>query len=243
MLLGSLMCGYLLIMELKYNSELISNDTDFGYRPPYDHKPALPTAYNNIMEIIVLGVMFFLSGIGNLTLFVTLFQRRSYLSRTEYFIIHLIVSHLIVTFVYMPIEVIWYLSVSWRFGDLGCRAYKLLSTTGFYMTSYATVVLSLDQCITVLFPFRIYVDGNCKVMAGIAWLIAVITSLPLVSGMQTLTNLYISWLAWSKRCLWMDFQQWPAWPVTWLRTYKCVCQSITGMNMSQLWRSHIYALQ
>lgn len=87
-----------------------------------------------------------LSSIGNITVLVLLLKRRSKRpSRVDTMLTHLAIADLLVTFIMMPLEIGWALTVSWEAGDFMCRTMSFLRTFGLYLSSFVLVCISVDR--------------------------------------------------------------------------------------------------
>ena len=164
---------------------LFSNCTDSGNHTT--SSPSIPADMlfndSNLMQVIVYSILFLGSAVGNLTVFVTLFINRHRRSRVNLFIMHLSVADLIVTFVMMPLEIGWSVSVAWKAGDLACRLFMFLRAFGFYLSSFILVGISLDRYFAIKHPLSLN-DGDRrgKLMLIFAWLFSTAASIPQVSA-------------------------------------------------------------
>lgn len=79
---------------------------------------------DNLISIITYSVLFLVSACGNLTVFVVLCcgEKGNGHLRVNLFVTHLTIADLIVTFIMMPTEIGWHVTVAWRAGDAACRA-------------------------------------------------------------------------------------------------------------------------
>ena len=114
--------------------------------PPDTHEIPRALTFNDdsLMSVLAYSVLFLVAATGNLTVFVTLCRHRRK-SRVNWFIMHLAIADMIVTFVMMPLEVAWHLTVSWRAGDAACRIAMFCRVFGFYLSSFILIVLCLDR--------------------------------------------------------------------------------------------------
>ena len=137
---------------------------------------------NSLMVVIGYSVLFLISAVGNLTVFLTLFRNRHRRSRVNLFIMHLSVADLIVTFLMMPLEIGWNLAVSWNAGDAACRVFMFLRAFGFYLSSFILVTISLDRYFAITHPLSLNdADRRGKLMLVLAWLFSIAASIPQVS--------------------------------------------------------------
>ena len=124
---------------------------------------------DELMSVLAYSILFVIAATGNLTVFLTLVKHRKK-SRVNWFIMHLAIADMIVTFVMMPLEVAWHLTVSWRAGDAACRIFMFLRVFGFYLSSSILIVICLDRYVLINFDtailFKMY---NIKLRSVIAF--------------------------------------------------------------------------
>lgn len=151
---------------------------------PYDTTllpPDMTFDEDNLMSVIVYCLLFVAAAVGNLTVFLTLFRNRHRKSRVNLFIMHLSVADLIVTFIMLPLETIWHITVSWRAGDIACRLLMFFRAFGLYLSSFILVVISLDRYFAILHPLSMSdAERRGKLMILLAWLFSAVASLPQV---------------------------------------------------------------
>lgn len=66
-------------------------------------------------------------------------------SRIDTMLTHLAIADLLVTFVMMPLEVGWSITVSWQAGDFMCRIMSFARVFGLYLSSFVLVCISVDR--------------------------------------------------------------------------------------------------
>lgn len=136
------------------------NESVFRERPaeiciPNDMK----LTQSSLITISVYTLLFCLSSIFNLTIIVYLKRKNLYeQSRIHRFMFQLIVADLMITFVTIPLEVGWKLSVYWRAGDIACRLFQFLRPMGIYLGSFVIISLCIDRWeIFFKFLFKIFI--------------------------------------------------------------------------------------
>ncbi len=143
---------------------------------------------DSLMAVIVYCVLFVIAALGNLTVFITLFRNRHRKSRVKLFIMHLSLADLIVTFIMLPLETIWHITVAWKAGDIACRLLMFFRAFGLYLSSFILVTISLDRYFAILHPLSMNdSDKRSKLMLTLAWLFSGVASLPQV-GPTTLIH-------------------------------------------------------
>ncbi|XP_031632169.1 gonadotropin-releasing hormone receptor isoform X2 [Contarinia nasturtii] len=132
------------------------------------------------LSIVVYSVLMVLSSIGNMTVLVLLLKRRKKRpSRIDTMLTHLAIADLLVTFIMMPLEIGWAITVSWKAGDFMCRLMSFLRTFGLYLSSFVLVCISVDRYFAVIKPMKLAgVDRRGKIMLCAAWISSSICSLP-----------------------------------------------------------------
>ena len=146
----------------------------------------------NMTQLIAYSLLFPLAAVGNLLVFVALFRNRHRKSRVNMMILHLSLADMIVTFVFLPTEITWHVTIEWVFGNFGCKVYKFLSAFGFYMSSMVLVCISLDRYFAVLYPLKVNdAQRRGKIMLFFAWLISAVISLPQVCCVDLFAFTYL----------------------------------------------------
>ena len=136
---------------------------------------------DNMMSVIAYCCLFVIAAIGNLTVLITLFRTRRRKSRVNCFIMHLAMADLIVTFVMLPLETAWHITVAWFAGELACRLLMFCRAFGFYLSSFVLVTISLDRYFSIVHPLSIHdADKRGKLLLLFAWLLSAASSLPQV---------------------------------------------------------------
>lgn len=102
-------------------------------------------------------------------------------SHVRMLIINLTVADLLVTFVVMPVDAVWNITVQWLAGDFACRLLMFLKLQAMYSCAFVTVVISLDRQSAILNPLAISkARQRNRVMLTVAWGMSVILSVPQV---------------------------------------------------------------
>lgn len=108
-------------------------------------------------------------------------------SHVRVLIINLTAADLLVTFIVMPVDAVWNITVQWLAGDLACRFLMFLKLQAMYSCAFVTVVISLDRQSAVLNPLAIAMaPKRNRLMLMVAWTMSVLFSIPQVRpGGQT----------------------------------------------------------
>uniref|UniRef100_A0A336MWG0 CSON007059 protein n=1 Tax=Culicoides sonorensis TaxID=179676 RepID=A0A336MWG0_CULSO len=132
------------------------------------------------LSIMVYSTLMLISAIGNLTVLTILIKRRMRgSSRIEIMLTHLAIADLMVTFLMMPLEIGWAVTVSWKGGDLMCRVMAFFRTFGLYLSSFILVCISIDRYYAVLRPLSLS-ENRGKIMVAVAWIFSCACSTPQV---------------------------------------------------------------
>ncbi|KAM9860575.1 putative gonadotropin-releasing hormone II receptor [Aulostomus maculatus] len=100
-------------------------------------------------------------------------------SHVRVLIINLTVADLLVTFIVMPVDAVWNITVQWLAGDFACRLLMFLKLQAMYSCAFVTVVISLDRQSAILNPLAISEAGKRnRVMLMAAWSMSALLSVP-----------------------------------------------------------------
>ncbi|XP_046476477.1 adipokinetic hormone/corazonin-related peptide receptor variant I-like [Neodiprion pinetum] len=153
------------------NRDLESEDVTFP--------PQLRFTEQSLSVVIVYCLLFVIAAVGNLTVFITLSRGRHRKSRISLMITHLAVADLLVTFLMIPLEVGWRLTVQWLAGNLACKVFLFLRAFGLYLSSNVLVCVSLDRYFAILHPLKLNdARRRGKIMLIIAWICSLIYAVP-----------------------------------------------------------------
>nr|WNE31494.1 GnRHR1-A subtype [Haliotis discus hannai] len=134
---------------------------------------------DNLVSVIAYSCLFLVAACGNLTVFITLFRNRNIKSRVNLFIMHLSIADLIVTFVMLPLETTWNITVAWKAGEAACRILMFFRAFGLYLSSFTLVTISLDRYFAIMRPLSLNdADKRGKIMLVLAWIFSFVASIP-----------------------------------------------------------------
>uniref|UniRef100_A0A3Q0RK72 Type II GnRH receptor n=1 Tax=Amphilophus citrinellus TaxID=61819 RepID=A0A3Q0RK72_AMPCI len=112
-------------------------------------------------------------------------------SHVRVLIINLTAADLLVTFIVMPVDAVWNITVQWLAGDLACRFLMFLKLQAMYSCAFVTVVISLDRQSAVLNPLAITMARKRNmVMLMVAWTMSVLFSIPQMFIFHNVTITY-----------------------------------------------------
>jgi gonadotropin-releasing hormone receptor len=134
---------------------------------------------DGLVSIITYSVLFIIATLGNLSVLCVLYRRLHV--GVNFFIVHLCIADSIVTFIMIPLEIGWHITVAWKASDFGCSFMMFFRIIGFYLSSFLVIMISLDRYIAVVHPL---LAGDAtrrrKVMLAISWVLSIIASMPQV---------------------------------------------------------------
>lgn len=139
-------------------------------------------ARNTVLAYLLL---FCIGAPGNLFVFISvgreIWRRQLFRSRIKVLVWHLATADLLVTFVVIPIEVFWRLTIQWHGGNALCKLAQFFRAFGLYLSSMVVVCISLDRFLAIVFPMKV-IGGMKRVrtMLAMAWSTAVLFALPQV---------------------------------------------------------------
>lgn len=102
-------------------------------------------------------------------------------SHVRMLIINLTMADMLVTFIVMPVDAVWNITVQWLAGDFACRLLMFLKLQAMYSCAFVTVVISLDRQSAILNPLAINkARQRNRVMLSVAWVMSFVLSVPQV---------------------------------------------------------------
>lgn len=132
---------------------------------------------DSLVSVVTYAVLFTVAAAGNLTLFIKLLRSRGNARVVSYYVIHLCVADMIVTFIMMPMEVGWHLTVSWLAGDAVCRLLMFCRAFGFYLSSFVLIAISVDRYVAVACPLsRADARWRARLLLSWAWILSAVAS-------------------------------------------------------------------
>ncbi|XP_032681192.1 gonadotropin-releasing hormone II receptor-like isoform X1 [Odontomachus brunneus] len=156
-----------------------------GVSPKYDYMDALidmNVKQGKMIKIIAYSILIVISGTGNIAMLImTIIRKQKSKSRINTLVMHLAIADLFVTFLMMPLEIGWSITVSWEAGDAMCRIMTFFRTFGQYLSSFIIVCISIDRYYAVMRPLQILdVHRRGKITLIFAWVGSIFCSFPQV---------------------------------------------------------------
>lgn len=135
----------------------------------------------SLIKTVILSLMFVISLIGNTATLVQMYRMRRRKSTIYTLILHLATADLVVTFFCFVTDAVWASTVQWYAGNIACKTVKFLQVFGLYLSTYITVIVSIDRCFAILDPMsRNKAPKRVRMMIAFAWVLSALFSLPQV---------------------------------------------------------------
>ncbi|KAK0404892.1 hypothetical protein QR680_017684 [Steinernema hermaphroditum] len=127
-------------------------------------------------------VLFVFAASGNVTMFLILnrnMRGKKRNSRILFLLYHMTVADLIVTFEYLPKEIVHTYTVGWYAGDLLCKLCKFFDIFGIYLSANILICMCFDRLFAVTCPLSALKGlERTKLMVITAWFVAILLSSP-----------------------------------------------------------------
>ncbi|XP_016345112.1 gonadotropin-releasing hormone II receptor-like [Sinocyclocheilus anshuiensis] len=131
------------------------------------------------VRVIITFTLCAVSAVCNLSVLWAASTNNKRKSHVRILIMNLTVADLLVTFIVMPVDAAWNITVQWLAGDLACRLLMFLKLVAMYSCAFVTVVISLDRQSAILNPLAINkAKKKNKIMLSVAWVMSVVLSVP-----------------------------------------------------------------
>ncbi|KAL3990808.1 7 transmembrane receptor (rhodopsin family) protein [Acanthocheilonema viteae] len=136
---------------------------------------------NALALIICHVVLFCFAAIGNVGMFLIIYRNlcANHAHRIFILLLHMNIADLIVTFEYLPKQIIHSITKYWYGGNILCKTTRFFDIFGVSLSSAVLVCMCIDRWLSVCKPFSV-IDGikRSKIMLIFAWITAFIDSLP-----------------------------------------------------------------
>nr|XP_057944905.1 gonadotropin-releasing hormone II receptor-like [Doryrhamphus excisus] len=172
-----------------------TNGTSNWRPPPCSGTPAdmpqLPTFTTAAkVRVIVTFILCAVSTFCNLAVLwaASVHKRKSHV---RVLIVNLTAADLLVTFIVMPVDAVWNITVQWLAGDLACRVLMFLKLQAMYSCAFVTVVISLDRQSAILHPLAVSMaPRRNRLMLTAAWTMSALFSIPQMFIFHNVTITY-----------------------------------------------------
>jgi len=167
------------------NGTFFYNGVPLEFEIPKDYLVMSNMARNCVVAYVII---FIIGAFGNLSILISvgkeLWQKPLVLRpRVKLLILNLAVADLLVTFVVIPIEIIWRITVQWYGGTFLCKICHFFKAFGLFSSSLVIICISLDRLLAIVFPLKV-IDGTERVrnMLVGAWFLSLVCALPQVNA-------------------------------------------------------------
>ncbi|XP_041646598.1 putative gonadotropin-releasing hormone II receptor [Cheilinus undulatus] len=174
--------------DLNYSCDWPAPRCNWTSVDPELQLPTFSTAAK--VRVIITFILCGISTFCNLTVLwaVSGHKRKSHV---RVLIINLTAADLLVTFIVMPVDAVWNITVQWLAGDLACRFLMFLKLQAMYSCAFVTVVISLDRQSAILNPLAISMARKRnRVMLLVAWTMSALFSIPQIFIFHNVTITY-----------------------------------------------------
>jgi gonadotropin-releasing hormone receptor len=124
------------------------NKTVFYEKPPEQCiKNHMKLTQSNQLTVVVYSILFVFSSVFNLKIIYFLCCKKNVSNKSQMnrFMFHLTVADLMITFLTIPLEIGWKLTVYWKVGNWGCKFFQFLRPIGNYLASFIVISLCIDR--------------------------------------------------------------------------------------------------
>ncbi|KAI3358472.1 hypothetical protein L3Q82_014712 [Scortum barcoo] len=132
-------------------------------------------------RVVATLVLFVFAAVSNLSVFISVCWGRGYrlAAHLRPLIASLASADLMMTFVAMPLEAIWNITVQWYAGDIMCKLLCFLKLFAMHSTAFTLVVVSLDRYRAILHPLDSLDAGvRNRRMLLVAWSLSLLLACP-----------------------------------------------------------------
>ncbi|XP_022088769.1 probable G-protein coupled receptor No18 isoform X2 [Acanthaster planci] len=126
--------------------------------------------------------VFIVSLIGNLLVVYVIVRNRSMHTVTNFFLLNLAVSDLLVTLFCIIPTLLYFIQVNWSLGVFICKAHKATLTVTTTASIFMLTVISMERYIVILHPFHTKRILTVQRLIGVVvavWLLSIVLSIPM----------------------------------------------------------------
>lgn len=135
-------------------------------------------------------VLFVFAACSNLALLASVGRGRRPPSHLRPLMLSLVSADLMMTFVVMPLDAVWNVTVQWYGGDALCKVLCFLKLFAMYASAFILVVIGLDRHHVILHPLNsINAHRRNRQMLLVAWTLSVLLASPQVTSRRATAHL------------------------------------------------------
>ncbi|XP_078667676.1 putative G-protein coupled receptor 19 [Branchiostoma floridae x Branchiostoma belcheri] len=139
-----------------------------------------------VIETVTLVLLWVASVLGNVLVCIVVYRSRRLQSTTNYFVVSLACSDLLVAFLCMPFVLGRVVSNRWVFGGPMCSFVRFVQFTCPGATVYVLLSIAIDRFYTIIYPLSFKVSRTkAKQMIVLAWLFSALLASPCFYFFQT----------------------------------------------------------
>ncbi|KAK2919825.1 hypothetical protein Q8A73_002029 [Channa argus] len=143
------------------------------------------------VRVIITFILCGISAFCNLAVLWAALSNGKHKSHIRVLIINLTMADLLVTFIVMPVDAVWNITVQWVAGDFACRLLMFLKLQAMYSCAFVTVVISLDRQSAILNPLAINTARKRnRIMLTVAWGMSIVLSIPQIFLFHNVTIIH-----------------------------------------------------
>lgn len=153
--------------------------------PPSWEAPSFTVAA--CCRVVATLVLFVFAAVSNLSVLISVCWGRGYrlAAHLRPLISSLACADLVMTFVVMPLDTIWNITVQWYAGDVMCKLLCFLKLFAMHSAAFILVVVSLDRYRAILHPLDSLDAGfRNRRMLLMAWTLSLLLASPQVHEAQ-----------------------------------------------------------
>ncbi|CEF66982.1 G protein-coupled receptor, rhodopsin-like family and Cholecystokinin receptor family and GPCR, rhodopsin-like, 7TM domain-containing protein [Strongyloides ratti] len=150
--------------------------------------PHLEITY--IAWIVCCSVIFCLSVFGNLMVVYVLTSTRYMRTSTNFYLLNLALSDLLLSVICMPVTVIQTIYRSWLFGDILCIIFSYTQPVSVSASAYTLAAIAMERYIAICKPFQsrlVQTKSHACLMICIVWSVAFVVNLGFLFNIENIS--------------------------------------------------------
>ncbi|XP_033107046.1 probable G-protein coupled receptor 19 [Anneissia japonica] len=132
-----------------------------------------------MLQMTILLTLWLISFVGNMLVLIVVFRSKRLQSTTNYFVVSLASSDMLMTIFCMPFIATRIVSDEWILKDALCKWTRFVEYLVPSVTAFILVAISTDRFYTIIYPLTFKITrGTAKRLIMLSWLFAVLLSFP-----------------------------------------------------------------